>query len=309
MSLPRIHCVASVMRIDRGETTAMFPWKLRLDSSRGAFDCTVIYDQLPDGLTTGSRIILDGVLVHLGDASTLVHATQMSLFAAGPILDSVPQEFDALDAPTTLRDQLEILTADLATLPLRTFLSNCFALPLVSVSFFDAPASQANHHAFPGGLAAHSIEVGALFKHIAESAPALPPEQIEIGVVAALLHDIGKLVPREQQPCELPYYMRHEVAGLKLLAPVIDTLADTRPDLAYAIRYCLHEHRLRRSESGRLIHCLQHADRYSAASCNEFVAQQCGRRDGDHVTLDSNGPLRTYFLPRLGQPDELEVFW
>ena len=309
MSLSRIHCVAHVRHIDAGETTALFPWKLRLQSSRGAFECTVIYDQLPGDLAVGSRVILDGVLIHRDEAASLVHATRMSLRPIDPILEPIWQASDPLDAPTTLRDQLEILAADIATQPLRAFLSNCFALPLVAGHFFEAPASHANHHAFAGGLAAHSIEVGALFKHIAESPPALPPEQIEIGLVAALLHDIGKLVPREQQPRDLAPCMRHEVAGLNLLAPVIDALADSRPELANAIRYCLHEHRLRRTESGRLIHCLQHADRYSAASCNEFVAQQCGRRDGDHVTLDSNGPLRTYFLPRLRGPGELEVFW
>lgn len=309
MSLPRIQCISTVVQIEPGDSTAFFPWKLSLHSSRGAFDCTVIYDQLPSDLVIGSRVILDGVLIRRAETSSLVHATQMSPLLVGPIFEPVTQALVALDAPPTVEDQFEILAADIATQPLRVFLSNCFALPLVANQFFTASASQQNHHAFAGGLAAHSIEVGALFKHVAGAPPALPPEQIEIGLVAALLHDIGKLVPREQQPHALPFHMRHEVAGLNLLAPVLDGLADVRPDLASAIRYCLHEHRLRRTESGRLIHCLLHADRYSAASCNESVAQQCGRRDGDHVTLDSNGPLRTYFLPRLGPPDDFGVIW
>ena len=86
MSLSRIHCVAHVRHIDAGETTALFPWKLRLQSSRGAFECTVIYDQLPGDLAVGSRVILDGVLIHRDEAASLVHATRMSLLPIDPIL-------------------------------------------------------------------------------------------------------------------------------------------------------------------------------------------------------------------------------
>src|SRR5690606_4491837 len=59
----------------------------------------------------------------------------------------------------------------------------------VAQRYWKMPASWQHHHAFPGGLAQHSLEVA----QVMERQGSLSRQERELGIAGALLHDIGKV--------------------------------------------------------------------------------------------------------------------
>ena len=72
---------------------------------------------------------------------------------------------------------------------LRGFLRRFFDDPVISKSYFEAPAGKQWHHAYMGGLAEHSLNMAEVLLKIAEFYPAADKDLL---VAGALLHDIGK---------------------------------------------------------------------------------------------------------------------
>src|SRR3546814_7913564 len=75
------------------------------------------------------------------------------------------------------------------------------------------PASAKHHHARPGGLAVHSLEVAEdLAGHIG-----LSDTERDLGVAGALLHDIGKVwsYTPDMFPNSANLAMGHELIGLR----------------------------------------------------------------------------------------------
>jgi 3'-5' exoribonuclease len=60
----------------------------------------------------------------------------------------------------------------------------------VAARLADAPAGRTRHHAFPGGLLAHTLEVARLCDAACRGLPELDRDLL---VVAAILHDLGKV--------------------------------------------------------------------------------------------------------------------
>lgn len=110
--------------------------------------------------------------------------------------------------------------------PLRWFLSEVFTLRRIYGGFWTATASANHHHAYVGGLADHSIEMAEQVREHGE----IPARDREIGIVYALLHDIGKLwdgpFPRRE----------HELTGVTELAPLFRRFAMDWADGAFALR-------------------------------------------------------------------------
>jgi putative nucleotidyltransferase with HDIG domain len=74
----------------------------------------------------------------------------------------------------------------------RNFLWEVLGNPEIGVPFVSSPASLYHHHHLPGDLLAHSLECA----HIASGAMEamlLPTNEREVTLIAALLHDIGKV--------------------------------------------------------------------------------------------------------------------
>ena len=267
-------------------------------SGRGRFFLTTSADELGD-FHVGSRYNIEGHLLadRFDDKPWIESLSLLPLDLWPRSLISFDQTLeDIFEFP--MIEQLELVAAPIKCDLVRFFFYNALNQAM-SEGFFSAPASKDNHHAFEGGLAAHSVETGALFYSFARYPTSLPQWQMDVGLAASLLHDVGKLVPKADQPKIEPAYLRHEAAGLDLLAKPLRKLESYSTDLANAMRYCLYGHRLDQSESGRLIHCLRKADQYSAASCNEAVALAVGNRDGSHVQLASCGGLRSYYAPEM----------
>lgn len=91
--------------------------------------------------------------------------------------------------------------------------------------YWTTPASARHHHAFPGGLAAHSLEVA---RDLA-SQSSLDRHERELCVAAGLLHDIGKLwsYTPDMFLNTAARAMGHELIGLSRLQNTYSTSAMT----------------------------------------------------------------------------------
>jgi 3'-5' exoribonuclease len=110
------------------------------------------------------------------------------------------------------------------------FSDDAFALPFITV-----PASWNHHYSKAGGLLEHSLQCAEMvmaFKPFME-------EHNDLGVVAALLHDAGKIVThnRTGKPSPASWVLDHNALTLEVLAPCLKKLDSLNPDMATALRY------------------------------------------------------------------------
>ena len=133
------------------------------------------------------------------------------------VFDLIPDHF-GMD--TSIVQRLRRVVAQVKSEPLRDFLSNVFSLSMVYRHFWKCPASQWHHHAYAGGLAIHSIEMA---EWMADT-PELSGTDRDIGVVFALLHDIGKLWCYGER--EFTHYqdLTHELTGVAKISQPLDAL-------------------------------------------------------------------------------------
>lgn len=121
--------------------------------------------------------------------------------------------------------QVSDLIESLRSAALYRFVREALLHPDALLHFWISPASRRDHHAYPGGLAEHSLEVATMVA----SASGLPKDDREIGIVFALLHDYGKLwcygpeAPRRNSQA-------HEQMGYEALLPALDRLIEAEPD-------------------------------------------------------------------------------
>jgi len=143
---------------------------------------------------------------------------------------------------------------------LRTFLDRNFAK-----SFIQAPASLKYHHAYPGGLLAHSIECAQIIIAI----PTLSNLQRDLAICAALFHDAGKtLVFTENMTRNnLGHLVDHDSLTLEVLYRPLHWLDQAWPDAGMALRHiwtCKNIRRWGYSPRMAVAHLVQLADRVSS---------------------------------------------
>lgn len=121
--------------------------------------------------------------------------------------------------------------------PLRCIVERVFLRRDVTASFWTMPASARHHHAVPGGLALHSLEVAQdLARH-----GALTECERDLCIAAGLLHDVGKVwsyTPDMFQTKEAQA-VGHELLGLSRLHDELAMLGTEWPDGAHAMRALL----------------------------------------------------------------------
>lgn len=129
------------------------------------------------------------------------------------------------------------LIESLKVQPLHRMMVRIFREREVVDRFWTTPASAKHHHAFMGGLAAHSLEVA---RDLACQS-SLDDHERELCVVAGLLHDIGKLwsYTPDMFLNTAARAMGHELIGLSRLERELKVLEDEWPDGAYALRVVL----------------------------------------------------------------------
>ena len=81
------------------------------------------------------------------------------------------------------------LVDQLTTGSLRRFVTRALTRKEVLTRYWTSPASRQDHHAYPGGLAEHSLEIAVAVA----SSKGLPGLYRELGIAYALLHDYGKV--------------------------------------------------------------------------------------------------------------------
>lgn len=174
-----------------------------------------------------------------------------------------------------LVQKLKNLVEPINTRPLRTFTISVFQRRDVFEAFWNMPASLRDHHSFPGGLAAHSLEVAS---DVASHA-GLTELEYELGVVGALLHDIGKVwsYTGDMFPNAAGMAMGHELVGLSRLEPQLQKLELEWPDGAYVMRSLLSGNAWKRGNGSlpssllpRIKACDQRSCERDMASRNSF---------------------------------------
>ena len=125
-----------------------------------------------------------------------------------------------------LVQQVSDLVESLRGAALYSFVREALLHPDALLHFWTCPGSRRNHHAYPGGLAEHSLEVATMVA----SASGLPPDDREVGIVLALLHDYGKLWcygPGAKRPNS----HMHEQIGYEALVPALERLIKADPEV------------------------------------------------------------------------------
>jgi 3'-5' exoribonuclease len=164
---------------------------------------------------------------------------------------------DAVDLEvltTPIDDPVRLLPADCCPLPnglerLRTLVESItieelrdFALVALSndslvLPFVKVPASLNHHHNEPDGLLAHSLECAEQLGSFSQ----FPQYVRELGIIAALFHDLGKTrtMTQDMTRTMTGYLLDHDVLTLELLSGPLTVLDMKWPDGGLALRYLL----------------------------------------------------------------------
>jgi 3'-5' exoribonuclease len=113
-----------------------------------------------------------------------------------------------------LMSVLEAAVSRFTILPLKQFVESIFADDSIAFAFVSAPASLNHHHNYPGGLLAHSLECYQLVEKHHE----FSRSQRELGLAAALLHDVGKVLTltHDMKRTSLGHNMSHDKLTLEI---------------------------------------------------------------------------------------------
>ncbi len=154
--------------------------------------------------------------------------------AAPCSLEILDRLYKATEQPRVLDRFWGII--DRLTLPcLRTWLSHVFAQSRFSVPFVQVAASHNHHHSVAGGLLLHSVECAEWVERVATIT--LNPKEAALAIVAALLHDFGKVDTMSSSG--FSQMVAHEVLTLTLLEPDLLSLQRQWPQGAHALRQML----------------------------------------------------------------------
>lgn len=107
-------------------------------------------------------------------------------------------------------------------------------------AFLNAPASRAHHHAYPGGLLEHSLDVAKNVVAMAQiNEPEMPRTLKELGFVAGLFHDIGKTYTYDSKgkPNSAWHLCSHDALTLEACAFGLAYLDRHAPELAVTLRH------------------------------------------------------------------------
>lgn len=104
-------------------------------------------------------------------------------------------------------ERLTLLVDSLSTAGFRRFLENVFSDQSFTWTFLTQAAGQRCHHAFPGGLLKHSLEVA---EGVQAMMTAMPSNRLmgEAAVLIGLLHDVGKVALSQADGYRIPCKQR-----------------------------------------------------------------------------------------------------
>lgn len=133
-------------------------------------------------------------------------------------------------------DDLTLLVAQLHTPEMKMFMNRVVMDPAIRVPFLQAPASRCYHHANDGGLLEHSAHAGRIAAASCDAAGRAGVEK-DVIVVAALLHDLGKV--RTTGESRAPDCEDHRRETLAVLKPHLEWLKAKDVTAEGGLRYVL----------------------------------------------------------------------
>lgn len=148
-------------------------------------------------------------------------------------------------------------------------------IDVAAEGLLQSPASRSHHHAYPGGLLVHTVDVMQLSLANADRVFQGQLGMRDLAVFLALAHDIGKtrFASINAEACPITAVYPHEHLGLLILLPVLEKMADKDAPmalrLAEALKWLSQPRRLRRIGVSRLGEVVQMADEMSVMSERE----------------------------------------
>jgi len=132
-------------------------------------------------------------------------------------------------------DVFRTLVTGIVTPVLQGFVARVLADAELMRAYFRVPASRDDHQAYPGGMAAHAVDMGVNATKIG----GLSPLSRDCVIVLALFHDIGKTMTGAPTPQgNLAHkFIQHDDLTLELLAKPLRWLGGAWPDGALALRH------------------------------------------------------------------------
>lgn len=158
---------------------------------------------------------------------------------------------------------LDRLIQSLSSHSLRNFCNRLFSDPSLALKYVTSPASDRHHHATPGGLLRHSLEMA--MQVLAGNLPiTLSDNEREIVVISCLVHDLGKVVTHGDSGRYLTS-RHHEMITMNLIGTALKKLEEEWADGANAIVAVLSDCALtKHRHSSRMSMTLSTLDRLSA---------------------------------------------
>ena len=182
-------------------------------------------ERLYESIRKGDYVhISGGAQLHNGMMQIIIHVLQVVDAAE---VDA--EDFEAHDSRQIAAQwsQLGELLESVADPDLRAVVDAVLLSPTIAGRLQIAPAGVKTHHAYPGGLVRHLIDLLQLADFVATRYPAVHRELLLVGV---LLHDLGKIDELAYEG-ELSYtdagqLIGHLVQGVELLTRVADDAAE-----------------------------------------------------------------------------------
>lgn len=175
---------------------------------------------------------------------------------------------------------------------LKAFIDAVYTQPGVFGRFVDAPASFANHHAYPGGLVEHTAEGLALGLSLPTAAFS-NAESREVVLVAFAIHDLGKIDLYDRSRFAI-YPISHELRGMVHCGAAFAALRKAQPSMAEFLLYLL-DAKCRHADSGTPeVHVFNAMDRVSAARARS-VMLFADAPTKSVISTQDNGRARTIY--------------
>ena len=190
--------------------------------------------------------------------------------------------------------RLYTLLEDIKIRPLRKFALSVFRNEHIRTPFLLNPASRKNHHSIPGGLLIHSIECAESVR----SQPGFDKKMLDIGTVAALFHDIGKIrtLREDGRTTREGLLLEHDFLVFEILAPYLHELDSVNPNIGNALRYIWwwHLHGAhRQNPKSTIAEAVRAADRISSGLFSEQLAFKDAPKWASIANLDNRHYWRT----------------
>ena len=187
------------------------------------------------GMHDLSRVYVEGQIRQRGDQKVVELDTLIpARISYSDIVRLIPQQICPL--PNLLPELASVLRL-ISHPALCQFIWQVLVDDTIAFPFVACPGSLNHHHNYPGGLLQHSLENVS----VVESQSRFSQEDCQLGLVAALFHDIGKILTLTPQMTltSLGETVEHGKLTMELLGPASHQLHKDWPEGAKKLRYLL----------------------------------------------------------------------